>query len=66
MDYIVHGVTKCQTRLSDFHFHFQHYSIPNKVTFLSWNDLGRSFILPQNVFIALGTKVSGISLTHKS
>ena len=23
MDYIVHGVTKSQTRLSDFHFHFQ-------------------------------------------
>ena len=23
MDYIVHGVTKNQTRLSNFHFHFQ-------------------------------------------
>ena len=23
MDYTVHGVTKSQTRLSDFHFHFQ-------------------------------------------
>ena len=23
MDHIVHGVTKSQTRLSDFHFHFQ-------------------------------------------
>ena len=23
MDYIVHGVAKTQTRLSDFHFHFQ-------------------------------------------
>ena len=22
MDYVVHGVTKSQTRLSDFHFHF--------------------------------------------
>ena len=22
MDYTVHGVTKSQTRLSDFHFHF--------------------------------------------
>ena len=25
MDYIVHGVAKSQTRLSDFHFHFQDY-----------------------------------------
>ena len=24
MDYIVHGVAKSQTRLSDFHFHFQY------------------------------------------
>ena len=39
-DCIVHGATKWQTQLSDFHFHFQHYSIPNKVTFSSWNDLG--------------------------
>ena len=23
MDRIVHGVAKCQTRLSNFHFHFQ-------------------------------------------
>ena len=23
MDYAVHGVTKSQTRLSEFHFHFQ-------------------------------------------
>ena len=22
MDCVVHGVTKCRTRLSDFHFHF--------------------------------------------
>ena len=25
MDYIVHEVAKSQTRLSDFHFHFQDY-----------------------------------------
>ena len=23
MDYIVHGISKSRTRLSDFHFHFQ-------------------------------------------
>ena len=25
MDYIIHGVAKSQTQLSDFHFHFQDY-----------------------------------------
>ena len=28
MDYTVHGVTKSQTRLSDFHFHFTSLSLP--------------------------------------
>ena len=27
MDYIVHGVAKSQTRLSDLHFHFQKHSL---------------------------------------
>ena len=26
MDFIVHGVAKSQTRLSNFHFHFSHYN----------------------------------------
>ena len=32
-DYIVHGVTKSQTRLSDFHFHFADLSELRKPTF---------------------------------
>ena len=39
LDCIVHGVAKSQTRLSDFHFHFQSF----KVNRWGWGDFSRCF-----------------------
>ena len=71
MDYIVHGVAKSRTQLSDFHFHFYVNSIDNMkdvfVTLHSFFSLSLSLWQPQGKFIfifmdTLKHKVNHISL----